>query len=96
MPRRTGIECACDIIAGDPEAAVLLLTMHADEHHVVAALRAGVRGYVVKTQAAAELVRAIREVHAGGIYPSARVSSVDRRRVSRGRQRVDAAAEPPA
>jgi DNA-binding NarL/FixJ family response regulator len=76
MPRRTGIECACDIISGDPKAAVLLLTVHADEHHVVAALRAGVRGYVVKTQAAAELVRAIREVHAGGIYLSARVSSV--------------------
>ena len=76
MPRRTGIECASDILATEPRAAVLLLTMHADEHHVVAALRAGVRGYVVKTQAAAELVRAIREVHAGGIYLSARVSSV--------------------
>jgi DNA-binding NarL/FixJ family response regulator len=74
MPRRTGVECARDILAADPKAAVVLLTVHADEHQVIAALRAGVRGYVIKTQAAAELVRAITEVHAGGIYLSARVS----------------------
>jgi DNA-binding NarL/FixJ family response regulator len=74
MPRRTGVECARGILTDDPKAAVVLLTVHADEHQVVAALRVGIRGYVVKTQAAAELVSAIREVHAGGIYLSARVS----------------------
>jgi DNA-binding NarL/FixJ family response regulator len=76
MPRRNGVECTRDILADDPNAAVMMLTVSADEHDVVAALRAGVRGYVVKTQAAAELVRAIHEVHRGGIYLSARASSV--------------------
>jgi DNA-binding NarL/FixJ family response regulator len=44
--------------------------MHADDRYVLEALRAGVRGYVLKKQAAADLVRAIREVAAGRVYLS--------------------------
>lgn len=46
----------------------ILLTMHAEDGYVLEALRAGVRGYVLKKQAGVDLVRAIHEVVAGGVY----------------------------
>jgi DNA-binding NarL/FixJ family response regulator len=44
--------------------------MHTEDQYVLDALRAGVRGYVLKKQAAADLVRAIREVAGGRVYLS--------------------------
>ncbi len=52
MPGPNGIECAREILAMYPKTGIVLLTVFPDEHQVVAAMRAGVRGYVVKTQAA--------------------------------------------
>jgi len=57
-----------------PRTKVVLLTMHTDEHHVLQALRAGVRACVTKTQAVEHLILAIREVIAGGVYLSPSVS----------------------
>jgi DNA-binding NarL/FixJ family response regulator len=65
MPGIDGIECARQILSTHPAIGIVLLTVWSDEEHVVAALRAGVRGYVVKTQASSELVDAVREVGAG-------------------------------
>jgi DNA-binding NarL/FixJ family response regulator len=76
MPGLGGIDCARAILSSDLNIGVVLLTVHSDEYQVVTALRAGVRGYVVKTQACAELVHAIRQVSAGGIYLSGKVSRV--------------------
>ena len=74
MPRLNGVDCARALLTSDPTVGVVALTVHSDEQQVVKALRAGIRGYVVKTQAAGELVRAIREVHRGGVYLSAPIS----------------------
>ena len=52
----------------------ILLSMHTENTYVLEALRAGVAGYVVKTQAAPELVQAIREVSRGQVYLSPKVS----------------------
>jgi DNA-binding NarL/FixJ family response regulator len=70
------MEAAREILQHRPGARVVLLTMHTEEHQIVAALRAGIRGYVVKTQAAEDLVYAIREVIRGEIYLSPGVSRV--------------------
>jgi DNA-binding NarL/FixJ family response regulator len=48
--------------------------MHAEDHYVLEALRAGVTGYVLKTKAAGDLVQAIQEVAGGAIYLSPGVS----------------------
>jgi two-component system response regulator NreC len=48
--------------------------MHTEEQYVLEAVRASIKGYVVKTQAAADLVRAIHEVVRGQIYLSPGVS----------------------
>lgn len=72
MPVLNGLEAGRQIVErGIP---VLLLTMHAEEHQVASALRAGIRGYLLKTQAADELTRAIREVARGQVFLSADIS----------------------
>lgn len=65
MPGIDGIECARQILLANPAIGIVLLTVWSDEQHVVAALRAGVRGYVDKTQAFSYLVDAVREVGVG-------------------------------
>src|SRR2546426_8547040 len=48
--------------------------MHTEDPYVVEALRAGVRGYLLKTQAASDLMQAVREVSRGAIYLSPGIS----------------------
>jgi two-component system response regulator NreC len=74
MPLLNGLDAGLRILQRRPSTAVLLLTMHTEEHHVAAALRGGIRGYLLKTQAADDLVRAIREVVRGQVFLSAAVS----------------------
>jgi DNA-binding NarL/FixJ family response regulator len=91
MPGLNGIDATRQMVAALPTLAVVLLTMHDEELHVSAALRAGVRGYVLKTQAADELLDAIRTVSMGGTYLSPKVS---RMVVSAYVSGMDSAADP--
>ncbi len=75
MPLLNGLDAAREIQQVSPRTQTILLTMHTDDHYVQEALRAGVRGYVVKTQVAADLVQAIRDVSRGRIYLSSEVSA---------------------
>ena len=70
MPLLNGLDVARQLAARERGPRTILITMHADDRYVLGALRAGVRGYVLKKQAAADLVRAIREVAAGHVYLS--------------------------
>lgn len=74
IPLLNGIDAARELRIANPRTRVVLLTQFADVMYVLAALRAGVRGYVLKTEAAADLCRAIREVAAGRTYLSPAVS----------------------
>ncbi len=74
MPLLNGLDAAREIVKADPRIRVVLLTMHTDDRYVLAALRAGVRGYVVKTQAASDLAQAIHDVARGLVYLSSAVS----------------------
>jgi two-component system, NarL family, response regulator NreC len=68
MPEMNGLEAARHILADRPRTGIVLLTMHIEDYQVAAALRAGVRGYVCKTQCAGALSHAIVEVSRGGTY----------------------------
>ena len=70
MPKMNGIVAAQHLLAASPATRLLLLTMYTDRQYVTSALRAGVHGFVIKTQAASDLVHAIRVVHAGERYLS--------------------------
>ena len=66
MPGMDGIDTVRQIKAQDPGAKVLMLTSSEEQDDVVAALDAGAEGYVTKSIRYADLVAAVREVHAGG------------------------------
>lgn len=74
MPLLNGLETARQMAGLEGSPRVILLTQHADERYVLEALRAGARGYVLKKQAGADLIRAIREVAAGSVYLSPGIS----------------------
>jgi len=74
MPLLNGIDAARDILRLSPGTKVILLTMYNQECYVLAGLRAGVSGYVLKSGAASNLVQAIDAVLAGEIYMSPGVS----------------------
>jgi DNA-binding NarL/FixJ family response regulator len=74
MPLLNGLDAAREIQQSCPRTALILLTMHTEDPYIVEAMRAGVKGYVLKTQAAADLVQAIRDVSQGRLYLSPQVS----------------------
>ena len=85
MPRMTGLQAAREIRAHCPDTRVLLLSMHDDERYVFDALKAGASGYVLKRQADAELIEAIRAVAGGGRFLSATADAgVMQERIDRG------------
>ena len=74
MPSLNGLDAARELLRADPRMKAILLTMHTEDPYVLEALRAGVSGYVLKTQAGDDLIQAIREVLRGSIYLSPGVS----------------------
>ena len=76
MPTLNGIGAVREISRVAPATKVIVLTMHTEEHYILEALRAGVKGCVSKTQAPEHLLQAIREVCRGGVYLSPSVSGV--------------------
>ena len=65
MPEMTGIELTRRIKATYPEIKVLILTAYDEEPYVLALLRAGANGYVLKTAQSSDLLRAVKQVAAG-------------------------------
>src|SRR3972149_6121647 len=65
MPVLGGIEATQRIKASRPGTAVLILTSYDDDRYVFALLAAGAAGYLLKDVPSAEVVRAVRSVHAG-------------------------------
>jgi two-component system response regulator NreC len=75
MPILNGVDAARELVKTSPKTRVILLTQHDEDQYVTEALRAGVRGYVLKSQAAENLVHAIQEVCRGSVYLSPNISS---------------------
>ena len=65
MPKLTGLQVTREIKRQAPEVSVLILSMHDDERYLFEALKAGASGYVLKTQADADLLEAVRAVQRG-------------------------------
>jgi DNA-binding NarL/FixJ family response regulator len=63
-----GLNAARDITAALPATRVVMLTVSEDEDDLLAAMKAGASGYVLKGAAASELVDVLRKVHAGDVY----------------------------
>ncbi|TMI73998.1 MAG: response regulator transcription factor [Bacillati bacterium ANGP1] len=74
MPQLSGPDAAQQIAQVSPQTRAIMLTMYSEESSVAKALDVGITGYVLKIQSAADLVQAIRDVMAGGIYLSPGIS----------------------
>jgi DNA-binding NarL/FixJ family response regulator len=74
MPGLGGVEATRRVTAEHPGTAVLVVTMNDDDETVLAALRAGARGYLVKESPAADIARAVESVARGEAVLGARVS----------------------
>lgn len=66
LPGTTGVEATRQVLAIDPQIAVLVITMVDDDDSVLAAVSAGARGYVLKGATASEITAALNTVAAGG------------------------------
>jgi two-component system response regulator NreC len=74
MPILNGLDAARQISLSLPKAKTILLTQHNEGQYLSEALEAGVKGYVLKSQVASELVEAMRQVSRGEVYLSPGVS----------------------
>jgi len=74
IPSMNGPAVAAEIQRVAPDTSTVALSVRRGQARVVEALRAGVRGYVLKTSAVGDLLDAIQEVSGGRIYLSPRIS----------------------
>jgi DNA-binding NarL/FixJ family response regulator len=71
----SGIEATRRLAEGAPDVPVVMLTMSAEDQHVVDAVRAGARGYLLKDADVAEIVAGARAAAGGRSWISPRLSS---------------------
>lgn len=76
MPGLNGLDAAQKIRKYSPATKIVILTMHNESPYVIEALRADVNAYVLKTQAAQDLLDAIRAVSANNVYLSPGISQI--------------------
>lgn len=74
MPKMNGVEAAGEIMGQNSGTRTVILTQHEGEAYCLEALRAGVHGYVIKSEGIAELGQAIRDVSEGQLYVSPSLS----------------------
>lgn len=75
MPLLNGLEAAREMPSSSPKTKTILLTQHYEEQYLSEALEVGVKGYVLKSQAAADLVHAISRILRDETYLSPGVSA---------------------
>lgn len=76
MPGLNGIEATRQITAKLPHAAIVFLSMHADESYVLKALKAGARAYLLKDSAEYDLIAAVQAVNEGKAFFSPAISKM--------------------
>ena len=77
LPSLNGVEAAQRILAENPASRILFLSDHHSHQIVDAAIATGARGYVVKVDAARELLTAMEAVVGGRSFTSRSVRSTD-------------------
>lgn len=76
MPNLNGLEAARQISAASPEVAILILTMHDSDNMVREVLRAGARGFLLKSDAGRDLVAAVEALQLHRTFFTRRVSQM--------------------
>ncbi len=74
LPHMSGIDCVAKLKAQLPELEVLMVTTYEEPDLIFNSLRAGAKGYVLKSAPPEELIQSIRQVHAGGAPMSMQIA----------------------
>jgi two-component system, NarL family, response regulator NreC len=74
MPKLNGVEVCRRIKKTNPEAKIVILSMHEEEEYSMKLVRMGVSGYLLKDSAAQEVIEAVRTAFAGKAYFSPHIS----------------------
>ena len=75
MPKKSGLEILDQVYRLSRQTKIIIISVHKADAYVMRALKAGVRGYLNKENAADDLLPALRKVIAGQVYLSAEASS---------------------
>jgi len=76
MPNMSGLEAVTLLRKRVPDSKIVILTMHDNREYIARIIRLGARGYLLKDTSPAELIRAIKLIHAGEVFFSPAVSRV--------------------
>ena len=76
MPNLNGLEATRQILSDNPDQKILILTMNDSEQLIRAVLSVGARGFVLKSDAAKDLVAAVQAVKRRGTFYTSRVRNV--------------------
>lgn len=74
IPGRSASSLTQVLLEQNPKLALLILTIHDEEHYLREFLRLGARGFMVKTSTGTELIEAIRKIHRGEQYVDSQLS----------------------
>ncbi|MFZ1916848.1 MAG: response regulator transcription factor [Terriglobales bacterium] len=76
MPSLNGLEATRQILKASPQVKILILTLHDSDQVVQEVLNAGARGFLLKSDAARDLVAAVDALRRGKIYFTPKVASM--------------------
>ena len=76
MPELDGIAVTRQVLAARPTMAIVILSMHSSAQHVMQALEAGARSYLLKESAGREIAETVRAVHLGRRHLSGRIAEI--------------------
>lgn len=74
MPELSGLDAARQILADNPEARIIFLSIYDNHEYVREALRIGAKGYLLKDVSREEMTLAVRAINNGGTYLGSKVS----------------------
>ncbi len=84
LPGLNGVDATVEVLRHSPNTKVVVLSMHEDDRHVIGAIRAGARGFILKRANLSDLLEALRTISRGGSYLSPQVSDKLLSRIQRG------------
>ena len=76
MPIVDGLQAARKILAGGSQTRILMLSMHDAKEVLGQVVDSGARGFVLKSDAAQDLIAAVEAIHANGTFFTPRTASV--------------------
>jgi DNA-binding NarL/FixJ family response regulator len=76
MPGRSGLDFIADVLSFNTEIPILVLSMYEEDQMALRALKAGAKGYLTKSRAADDLIRAINRILSGKQYITENVAEL--------------------